>query len=1106
MALGVSEETLRFVLEIRDNLSGKVGGIIRSVDGLSRSVAGGLRGAFATAGGAILSVLRSISLAIVSAAKQVATLGAALLAVSAGALGAALYKAVNAAADFGSAMAEVFTIFRGGEADRAALIASVEKISATFARSPIDSAKALYDVISAGYSDAASAAQVFEQATKLAVGGATDQKTAFTGLNSAMQAYRLGAGKAAQVSDLIFKTVEKGLTTVGQLGTALPRVAAGAAQAGLSLQETLAAIATITSKGLSTDEAVTQLRGLIQSISIGAEKAKELRDQFGVQVDFSPSTLSAQGFFQMLGNVSGQLKKLDADARGKALQILVGSIEGQSAFRLLTQDIGGAIAMLAEFDTAAGMTQRALELMTDQPKFKIEALKVAVNLAFVEMGKAIEPAVKPGLDYLTEAVLRVRDLIKSHAEDIQASFESLLPVLQSVANATFSASAVMVAALLAVGQNIKNSDQLIALFALSASANFKLVSLEVQSMGMSWASFKTATAAGTASFLSGVETMMRGAEQFGVLFKSVFAQVGLAAAQLLRDLVLKFQEFFKWFGGLLTAALPASSMFAGFADWLTDGLDKGAAKLADTLDGIAAYWDGFLNDLDMSAGREHTLMAKALEDEAANQLTILASLKLDKADMEGSIALAKAVAEKARAVFTKEFSQWSGDVKFDFRDSLTALQQFRDQFTSFVGSVDNMDAATGLQASEAMEQIRLLTDQVELAEAGAHKATMGFEGFFAGVREGFAEVNKSMADTFTKGQGAVSALASSLGEGLTVAVGDMLAGIKTAQQVMQEQVIGVPDFDFEAAIPALKEFEKQVATVAKSMQGVNSAAAQQADQALAQIRALIAEMENLDASLKPAQTGWSGFFAGLKAGFTETATTMQNTFEAGKQAADHLVGVMSDGLVTAFQEVSDGTKTAGQAFRDYAVTVLREIQSIILKMTILIAMSKLLGSLGLGGGAVGQAFGAATGFQVAGQASANAAGSGIFGAILSGIGSLFSGFKLFDAGGIAAGPQIARLAQNGIPEAVVPMPGGRNIPVELRTSGRKRGGEAEAQAAAPTPQPVVIAFTIHATDKRGIKELLVEHKGTIEQTIISAMSSSGKMKQAVQQAAGLTTR
>ena len=117
-------------------------------------------------------------------------------------------------------------------------------------------------------------------------------------------------------------------------------------------------------------------------------------------------------------------------------------------------------------------------------------------------------------------------------------------------------------------------------------------------------------------------------------------------------------------------------------------------------------------------------------------------------------------------------------------------------------------------------------------------------------------------------------------------------------------------------------------------------------------------------------------------------------------------------MQSAFQSLVEGTKTAKQAFADMAVSILKDIAAMITKMLVL----KLLES-SLGGSSVGNFLGIAAGKT-----------GGIFSD-----GGKVSGYA---TGGVAKGPSSGYPAILHGTEAVVPLPNGKAIPVDMKGAGQ----------------------------------------------------------------------
>jgi hypothetical protein len=136
---------------------------------------------------------------------------------------------------------------------------------------------------------------------------------------------------------------------------------------------------------------------------------------------------------------------------------------------------------------------------------------------------------------------------------------------------------------------------------------------------------------------------------------------------------------------------------------------------------------------------------------------------------------------------------------------------------------------------------------------------------------------------------------------------------------------------------------------------------------------------------------------------------------------------ISGGLTTALTDVAMGTKTAGQAFADFGQLAIRAIEQMIIQLTIVGPLMRGLTG-GLGGGLFGGLFGSGGG-TVTGSASGSAGATFANGGVMTSRGQL--SLNRYSGGGVATSPQLAIFGEGRTPEAYVPLPDGRSIPVNI---------------------------------------------------------------------------
>ena len=327
-----------------------------------------------------------------------------LLAAGAALAGAqvVLGGAAKSAGEFGTAMAEVATLL-DDNADIDGLSESVRKLTLEYGGQAPAQAKALYQIISAGVSDATQAVALLDAANRLSVGGVTDVRTAADGLTTALNAYGPAAGSAAQVSDALFVAMRAGKTTVGELSSNIGNVAPIAAQAGVGLQELLAAVAALTTGGVGTAQSITQLRGVISSVLKPSAEAAALARDLGLQFDVQ--ALKAQG-------LAGFLEEVQRRTGGntETMALLFGQVEALGAVLSLTGNQAGTFtSILDSMSDSVGATEAAFGKLAETPAFAARRLEAALRDLQLSLGLAVT-AFSPMIESLTSALNLFNDL------------------------------------------------------------------------------------------------------------------------------------------------------------------------------------------------------------------------------------------------------------------------------------------------------------------------------------------------------------------------------------------------------------------------------------------------------------------------------------------------------------------------------------------------------------------------------------------------------------------------------------------------------------------------------------------------------------------------
>lgn len=220
----------------------------------------------------------------------------------------------KAAADFESPMRRVNTMAKLNEEQFRKLKLEVQGLSDRMktTQSADKMATALYDIYGAGL-EGEKALKTLEAATVAADAGASDLATTAGVLTSAMIAYNLPAEKAGYVSDLLFKTVDKGKVSFSELASSIGPVLTVASKFGVSMEEVGAAYAQLSLTASSPAEAATALeRAIVQLAAPTPDVVKKL-DSLGVS--YGRNALQAKGFVGVLREWTAAAGGSDSELR-----------------------------------------------------------------------------------------------------------------------------------------------------------------------------------------------------------------------------------------------------------------------------------------------------------------------------------------------------------------------------------------------------------------------------------------------------------------------------------------------------------------------------------------------------------------------------------------------------------------------------------------------------------------------------------------------------------------------------------------------------------------------------------------------------------------------
>lgn len=354
----------------------------------------------------------------------------AMGAISAGLL-TPLALATREAINFEAQMAKVSTMLSGlTDKYLPEMTVEIQHLSRAMGQGTVTLTDSLYDILS-GQIDAAQSTYVLQAATKAAVAGMTDTKTATLAMVSVLNSFRLSADQAADVSDLLFSIIWRGRGQLEDFAPAIGMVASSSALAGISMEEMGAALTTMTRVGVPITRATTALRSLLQIFLKPTEAAAQAAEQLGIILN--TATLRSEGMV-------GVIRKL---VRGNA-ELTAHIIPNRRALlglAAIIQNVEGYYKDINLMTNRTGRTQAAFAKVSGSTKFMLGRLAQSAVALARTLGQLLLPTIKDA----TKALLSIVEPLLGLAKLMPGVTRAILLTVAAIGVLTGALAALTVA-------------------------------------------------------------------------------------------------------------------------------------------------------------------------------------------------------------------------------------------------------------------------------------------------------------------------------------------------------------------------------------------------------------------------------------------------------------------------------------------------------------------------------------------------------------------------------------------------------------------------------------------------------------------------------------
>ena len=320
---------------------------------------------------------------------------------------------INLGKSFEYAEAKVSTLTSGTFEDYNDVQKEAASIATKYGKDIVDVTESIYDALSSGVSED-NVFEFVESSSKLATAGFTNVQTASEGLISVLNAYggeiKGLNGDFIDLNELANRfviTQDLGRAEVGDLAENIGKVAPSAALVGVSVDEMLASVASISAVTGNASDTMTQLNAILTSVSTASDKTKKAAKAMGI--DFSSSAIQAKGLYNWLAEVAEKTGGND-----ELIAELFPDVREFKGFAALTTQTSKDIydSYVSAIESGSSKIDENLENVTETVQNKSDRLKAY----FQALGLNI-------YDGLSSPLGNMYDLAIEALEGVQEAFE-----------------------------------------------------------------------------------------------------------------------------------------------------------------------------------------------------------------------------------------------------------------------------------------------------------------------------------------------------------------------------------------------------------------------------------------------------------------------------------------------------------------------------------------------------------------------------------------------------------------------------------------------------------------------------------------------------------
>ena len=333
---------------------------------------------------------------------------AAAITGTATALAGVATAAAKTGADFESQMSRVKAISGATGEEFEKLKAQAIELGAETSFSALQAAEGMENLAAAGFTTTETM-EAMPGLLDLAAASGEDLASSSDIAASALRGFGMEASEAGHVADVLAENANRTNSSVAETGEAMKYVAPLARAAGLSFEETAAAIGVMANAGIQGSQAGTTLRGAISRLSKPTDDMQNAMDDLGVS--FYDANGKMKSLSEQVGLLKDAMSGMTDEQKNSYLVTLYGQEALSGMLALINEGSDSLSALTEAYEVCDGSAKKAAETMQDNLSGAVEQLKGSAESLGIVFYEKVSEGLKEAAQSATESVNNITDAL-----------------------------------------------------------------------------------------------------------------------------------------------------------------------------------------------------------------------------------------------------------------------------------------------------------------------------------------------------------------------------------------------------------------------------------------------------------------------------------------------------------------------------------------------------------------------------------------------------------------------------------------------------------------------------------------------------------------------